>query len=203
MRPWDHIRVGVDVDYETICNQFGGGWRLFDRWRELGNLLSGRHGWHFDLRGTEPAWNFGLFSEGLLVLHVTAQGQFYCHDHTTDSDHVAHNLAQVEAWIDSRTVSAERPSAAAVEMAQSSDWKMLTIIEFRLLVSWSDGSFAGSWPSHADAVLAPTLQEVLDGAAAQVCALYGAPPELAAELTIRVELDPSAVTQLRQHDSGS
>ncbi|GLY54852.1 hypothetical protein [Lentzea sp. NBRC 102530] len=203
MRPWDHIRVGFDADYETTCSQFGGGWQLLDRWRELGTLLSGRHGWHFDLHGGGPTWSFGLFSEGLLVLHVTAQGQFYCHDHVTDSDTVADDLAQVEAWIDSRTVSAEHPSAPAVEMAKSFNWKTLTIVEFRLLVSWSDGSFAGSWPSHSDAVIAPTLQEVLDGAAAQVCALYGAPPELAAELTIRAELDPSAVTQLRQTNSGS
>lgn len=203
MRPWDHIRVGFDADYETTCSQFGGGWQLLDRWRELGTLLSGRHGWHFDLTGAGPTWNFGLFGEGLLVLHVTAQNQFYCHDHTTDSDHVANDLIQVEAWIDGRTVSAERPSAAAVEMARSFDWKTLTTVEFRLLVSWSDGTFAGSWPSHADAVMAPTLPEVIDAAAAQVCALYDAPRELAGELTIRVELDPSAVNQLRQHGSGS
>ncbi|MFJ5984392.1 hypothetical protein [Lentzea sp. NPDC092896] len=203
MRPWDHIRVGFDADYETVCDQFGGGWQLLDRWRELGTLLSGRHGWHFDLHGGGPTWSFGLFSEGLLVLHVNAQGQIHCYDHTTDSDHITGDLAQVEAWIDSRTVSAERPSATAVEMAQSFNWKTLTTVGFRLLVSWSDGSFAGSWPSHADAVIAPTLQEVLDGAAAQVCSLYGAPPELAADLTIRVELDPSAVTHLRQHDSES
>lgn len=54
MRPWDHIRVGFDANYETICNQFGGGWQLIDQWRELGTQLSGRHGWHFDLHGTEP-----------------------------------------------------------------------------------------------------------------------------------------------------
>ncbi|HUQ56671.1 hypothetical protein, partial [Lentzea sp.] len=41
-------------------------------------------------------------------------------------------------------------------------------------------------------MIAPIWQEALDGAATQVCALYGAPQELAAELMVRGHPAPGA-----------
>ena len=74
-RPYEAVEVGVDIDYVSACETYGGGPNFLDSWKELGDLLAYRTGWHFDIvnRG-EALWSLGFFGESLLNISVAAGG---------------------------------------------------------------------------------------------------------------------------------
>jgi hypothetical protein len=50
--PRPHISVRVNFensDYYNVCLDYGGGRARLAAWRDLGDLLAHREGWHFDV----------------------------------------------------------------------------------------------------------------------------------------------------------
>ncbi|MEU1495744.1 hypothetical protein ABZ456_36560 [Streptomyces sp. NPDC005776] len=185
-------------DYNNACDTFGGGFERLPAWRELGNLLAHRAGWHFDVvnRG-EALWCLGVLGECRLAIHVTEESQYHCYDHGTDSDTVVADIPAVESWLQDREEAARQPSPVIMKMASAETWKLLKIYPFQLRVSWSDGYYAASVAALAEASFGRTAAEAVNGAGEMICQLFGAPAELAPELTLAAELDATAVRHIR------
>jgi hypothetical protein len=201
MRPYASVRVRFsNSNYDNACATFGGGDGLLPAWRDLGDLLAHRPGWHFDVvNGGEAQWSLGLLGESRLNIHVTDEKRYHCHDHDEDQDDVADAVAAVEVWLSNREERAKQPSTTLLKMARAMDWGVFKSHRFTLDVSWSDDYFAASLPDHYDAAFGRTLKEAISGAATMLCQLFDAPAELADQLTITVELDETAVRRVVAH----
>lgn len=189
----------INNDYEVICETFGGGIENLPAWRMLGNLLSGRTGWHFDfdLNRAEPTWNLGTFGESLLVIHINDLGRYHCYDHRADDDAITTDISAVEAWLEDREEQARRPSAALLEMARANDWQTLKNIPITLRVSWSDGHYCAATYQLDEVSFGQTLPEAVNRAAEMICLILGAPADVARSMTLAVELDASATARVR------
>ncbi|MEU9191125.1 hypothetical protein AB0D14_42870 [Streptomyces sp. NPDC048484] len=189
----------INNDYEAICEAFGGGFENLPAWRTLGNLLAGRAGWHFDLNlhNAEPIWSLGTFGESLLLIHVNDLCQYHCYDHRADDDTTTTDVSAVEAWLEPREEQARRPSATLLEMAQANGWQTLKILPIPLRVSWSDGHFCAATYPLDEVSFGRTLPEAVNRAAEMICQFLGAPADIAASMTLTVELDASATARIR------
>ncbi|MYS36331.1 hypothetical protein K388_06980 [Streptomyces sp. KhCrAH-43] len=185
-------------DYDNVCDTFGGGIDRLPAWRELGNLLAHRPGWHFDVVNQgEALWCLGVLGECRLAIHVTGGLQYHCYDHGADSDTVAADTTAVESWLKGREEAAQQPSPLIIEIASADSWKLLKSHPFRLRVSWSDGYYAASVAALAEASFGRTVAEAVNGAAEMICQLFGAPVEFSPDLTLAAELDETAVRHIR------
>jgi hypothetical protein len=209
-RPYDSVQVNFDnSSYDNVCLDYGGGPASLSAWRELGDLLARRAGWHFDVVSTgsqgEPLWSAGLFGESRLNIHVDQDGRFACFDYDADKagdadpDTTCATIAEVEAWIAARADRAGRPSAAAVAYARDSDWALLKTYAHPVTVTWSDGAYHASLSGLFEASAAATLQDALGGVASLLCGLLGAPAGLASQVPLTACLDQAAVQRLREH----
>ncbi|CAG6397612.1 hypothetical protein NMG29_39200 [Streptomyces cocklensis] len=185
-------------DYDNVCETFGGGFERLPAWRELGNLLAHRPGWHFDVvNHGEALWCLGVLGECRLAIHVNDDLLFHCYDHDQDSDAVAADSTEVETWLQAREETARQPSGLLLKMASSDSWNLLKLYTFRIRVSWSDGYYAASVIALAEASFGRTVPEAVNGAAEMICRLFNAPAELAPSLTLAAELDETAVQRMR------
>lgn len=98
------VEVNFDnSDYDNVCDTFGGGFDRLPAWRELGNLLAHRPGWHFDVVNQgEALWCLGVLGECRLAIHVTEGLRYHCYDRGSDSDTVAADTTAVESWLKDR-----------------------------------------------------------------------------------------------------
>lgn len=205
MEPHSNVRVGFTADYSSACTAFGGAddRNVAAAWRELGHLLAGRSGWHFDVTNIrlrpEVLWGLGTFGASLLSIYVDEQARFVCFDYEEDrTDHCA-DVAAVEKWLADREERAKRPNAAQVELARADDWRGLKIHRYTVMVSWSDGYYCASvHGAMLDATFGQTLQQAVNRTGEMICGMYGAPTELASELNLVVELDRSAADRIRE-----
>lgn len=207
-RPYKSVRVNFDnSDYDNVCDDYGGGQGLLPAWRDLGDLLAHRAGWHFDVNMAsqdKALWSAGLFGESRLNIHVDEDGKFACFDFEADkagepdSVAVCATIAEVEEWVAVREQRAGRPSAAAVAWARDGDWGALKNYAHPVRVTWHDDSYHASLPGLFEAGVGDKLQDALDGVASLVCGLIGAPAKLASQVPLTAELDQAAVQQLRQ-----
>ncbi|WP_030935694.1 type II toxin-antitoxin system HicB family antitoxin [Streptomyces sp. NRRL B-24720] len=197
--PYLSVRVNFDnSDYDNVCVTYGGGVDRLPAWRELGNLLAHRSGWHFDVvNNGEALWSHGVFGDARLTIFVNQDLRFHCCDHDEDSDTFAADIPAVESWLSGREEGARKPSSTAITFASADNWKYLKLRPIQLRVSWSDGNYSATMPGLSDASFGHTLAEALDRAAEMICQLLGAPVEVARELTISAELEETAVRQLR------
>ncbi|MFF3967946.1 hypothetical protein ACFYZI_41135 [Streptomyces griseorubiginosus] len=189
----------INNDYEVICESFGGGSENLPAWQALGHLLAGRTGWHFDfeLNHADPTWNLGTFGECVLVVHVNELGQYHCYDHRADADMITTDIPAVEVWLMDREESARRPSTVLREMARANDWQTLRNLPITLKVSWSDGYFSAAAYELDEVSFGDSLIEAVDRAGQMICQLLGAPPEIAREMNLSVNLEASATARLR------
>lgn len=207
--PHTNARVGFDADYDNACLAFGrGGDRtIMAAWRELGDLLAGRAGWHFDIvnagaAAPEALWSLGLFGASRLNIHVNDVGWFECFDYDEDRTDVCATIADVTAWIEDadREERARKPTDLQSEIASGDDWKIFKVHKHTVLISWSDDYYSAAILGAAhDAAFGKTLKEAIDRASEMLCGLFGAPPGIALELNLVVELDGTATNQLRQN----
>lgn len=197
--PYQSVRVTFsNNDYRNVCEDFGGGFEAWPAWGALGNLLAHRPGWHFDVvNGGEPLWSIGVLSESRLSVFVEDGSAYHCYDIGRDDEATLGSVAAVEAWLEPREEQARQPSAVSRGIARSDNWRVLKAYEFRLYVSWSDGYFAATLPSLAEASFGQTLAQAVNRAGEMLCHLFEAPSELAPELTMLLELDAAATTRLR------
>ena len=80
MRPYAAVRVRFsNADYDNVCNRYGGGPDQLEQWRDLGDLLHGRAGWHFNVvNDGEALWCLGVLGSSLLSIDVDAdRGYFF------------------------------------------------------------------------------------------------------------------------------
>ncbi|MGW6015833.1 hypothetical protein [Streptomyces sp. NPDC055210] len=189
----------VNNDYEGICEAFGGGFEKLPAWQTLGNLLSGRAGWHFDvdLHNAEPVWSLGTFGESLLVIHVNDLGQYHCYDQRADDDTITPDISAVGAWLEPREEQARRPSLTLLQMAHVNGWQGLKSFPITLKVSWSDGHYCASIHQLDEVSFGQTLPEAVNRAAEMICLFLGAPADVATSMNLAVELDPSATARVR------
>jgi hypothetical protein len=202
------VRVHFDnSDYDNVCLDYGGGQARLSAWRDLGDLLAHRAGWHFDVNtATEDQvlWSAGLFGESRLNIHVDENGRYVCFDYDADkagepnSVTVCATIPAVEAWITQRQQRAARPSSTAVAYARDGDWSGLKTYANQVRVTWFDGSYHASLSGLFEGGVGATLQDALDGVAALLCGLLGAPVGLAPLVPVTAELDEAATNQLRQ-----
>lgn len=205
-RPYVSVRVNFEnSDYDNACLDYGGGRARLAAWRDLGDLLAHRAGWHFDVNTAsqdKALWSAGMFGESRLNIHVDANGRFACFDYDADKAGEADpattcaTIAEVEDWIAARADRAARPSATAVAYAADSDWAGLKAYAHPVRITWSDGSYHASLSEIFEASAGTTLQDALDGVASLLCALLGSPAELAPQVLLTAELDRAAVEQL-------
>lgn len=197
--PYATVRVNFsNSDYQNVCDDFGGGFDRWPAWRDLGNLLAHRPGWHFDVvNGGEALWCLGVLGESLLTVFVNEDLRYHCCDHARDEDLIADDTSAVQAWLEEREDEAKKPSRTLIAMASDANWKYFTLFPFQLRVSWSDGYFAAHLPNLAEPSFGRSLAEAVNGTAEMICQLFGAPPELAPQLTIALELDTAASQKLR------
>lgn len=196
--PYKTVRVSFDNDdYENACERFGGGFEALPAWQDLGNLLAYRAGWHFNIADPgEALWCCGVLGESRLVVYVKPAG-FHCYDRAEDSEAVVPDTAGIEAWLAPREADASTPSALMQEMAKANDWQVLRIHQFLLDMSWSDGMFCATLPALHEPSFGIGLGDAINGAAEMLCQLFGAPLELASQLTIAVNMDQSATDHVR------
>lgn len=206
--PHINVRVGfANADYINACADFGPSddRKVIAAWQELGDLLAGRSGWHFDIVSTsggqrEALWSLGTFGAALLNIGLDEQAQFRCFDYLEDQSQDCSIVAEVERWLAGREERAKKPNAAQLELAQADDWWGLKIHRYTAVVSWSDGYYSATvLGAMLDAAFGETLQQAINCVGEMICAMYDAPAALAAELKLAVELEPSAVDRIRQH----
>ncbi len=199
VRPYTTVRIGNDNDdYDNVCATYGGGSDLLPAWRDLGDLLAYRPGWHFDIVNKgEALWSLGLFGESRLNIHVNDDARYHCFDYGQDASADFGDIPSVEAWLTDREEKAKAPSKTILALVRADDWALLKRHPLRLLVSWSDGYYAASLPHHYDASIAATLKQAVNGAAQMLCTLLRAPVDLAPEVKLIVELDETATERLR------
>jgi hypothetical protein len=197
VQPYETVRIKFfNNNYRTVCEAFRG-WEQWPAWEQLAGMLAHRAGWHFDVQHDGPLWSLGVLGESRLNIHVTDAGMFHLFDYDKDEAVDVATVEEIEQWLDGREDRAKQPSALLLELASSSEWRVLKHHEFTLLVSWSDGRYAAVLPDHLlDVAFGTTVAEALTAAAVMVCRFFGAPVELAPELTMKAELDASAVRQL-------
>ena len=207
-RPHVNVRVSfANADYINVCADFGPSddRKVITAWQELGDLLAGRSGWHFDIVSTsggqrEALWSLGTFGASLLNIGLDAQARFRCFDYLEDQSQDCSSVADVERWLTGREERAKKPNAAQLELAQADDWWGLKSHRYVAVVSWSDGYYSATvLGAMLDAAFGETLQQAVNRAGEMICDTYDAPPELAAELKLAVELEPSAVDRIRQY----
>lgn len=202
------VRVHFDnSDYDNVCLDYGGGQARLAAWRDLGDLLAHRVGWHFDVNtaSADPVlWNAGLFGESRLNIHVAGNGGYACFDYDADKAGdpnpvtVCATIPAVEAWLADRERGAARPSSTAVAYAQDGAWRVLKTHANLVRVTWADGFYHASLSGLFEVGVGTTLQDALDGVAVLLCRLLGAPAELAPQVPMTAELDEAAMAQLRQ-----
>jgi hypothetical protein len=108
-RPYVSVRVNFEnSDYDNACLDYGGGRARMAAWRDLGDLLAHRAGWHFDVNTAsqdKALWSAGMFGESRLNIHVDANGRLACFDYDADKAGEADpattcaTIAEVEDWI--------------------------------------------------------------------------------------------------------
>ena len=200
MRPYAEVRVRFDNnDYDNVCDRYGGGPDRLDQWRDLGDLLHGRAGWHFNVvNDGEALWSLGVLGSSLLNISVDVdRGGFHCFDYTQDDGDWLDDLAAVEAWLAPREDQAKQIPADYRASMRADDWWLFKGFTFELQVSWSDGTYAAAAKQLAEVAFGSTLEQGLSNAAEMICSLFEAPRELASQLKLTVELDLSATRALR------
>jgi len=200
MRPYAAVRVRFsNADYENVCDRYGGGPDRLEQWRDLGDLLHGRAGWHFNVvNDGEALWCLGVLGSSLLSIDVDVdRGGFHCFDLLQDGDAWVGDLASVEAWLAPREDQAKQIPADRRAWMRADDWQLLKGFTFELQVSWSDGTYAAAATQLAEVAFGSTLEQALSNAAEMICSLFEAPRELASQLKLTVELDLSATRALR------
>ncbi|WP_189784846.1 hypothetical protein [Streptomyces capitiformicae] len=196
--PYQSVRVNfANSDYRNVCEDFGGGFDAWPAWEALGNFLAHRPGWHFDVvKHGEPLWSLGLLGESRLNVSVEDDGSYHCYDADRDDDVTLSSVGDVESWVEPREDEARKPSRVLLGMARSDDWRILKAHLFQLYVSWSDGYFAATLPALTETGFGRTLAEAVNHAGQMLCHLFGAPIELAPQLTMLLELDVAATRRL-------
>jgi hypothetical protein len=201
VHPYRSVRVSfANSDYDNVCETYGGGPARLAAWRDLGDLLAHRAGWHFDVDASrgEVLWSLGLLGESRLNVHVGNDGQYICFDYAQDAETSCAGIPAVNAWLSTREHGAGKPSDALLALAQADDWNILKRYRHWLRVIWSDGHYSVSLPHLYDASFGATLTDAVNSAAEMLCQLFGAPADLAPQLTIEVELDETATAQVRR-----
>ncbi|MGW4805823.1 hypothetical protein [Kitasatospora sp. NPDC004272] len=200
MRPYTEVRVGFsNSDYDNVCERYGGGHERLGEWRDLGDLLHGRTGWHFDVvNDGEALWSLGVLGSSLLNISVDEEGGFHCFDYLGDEAVLLESISQVEQWLAPREENAKQPQDGQIEMLRTNDWQLFKMMDFTVRVTWSDGTYTAVLPQVADAAFGSSLPDTLNAAAEMLCHTFKAPLELAPALQLTAELDLSAVQELRR-----
>lgn len=197
--PHQSVRVNfANSDYRNVCETFGAGFEAWPAWEALGNLLAHRPGWHFDVvNDGEPLWSLGVLGESRLNVSVEDDDRYHCYDADRDDDATFSSVGDVESWMEPREEEARKPSRVLLDIARSDNWRILKAHPFRLYVSWSDGYFAATLPALTEAGFGRTLAAAVNHAGEMLCHLFGAPIELAPELTMLLEVDVASTQRLR------
>ena len=207
--PHQTVEVGfTNNDYVNVCDTYGGGHKLLDKWRALGDLLAHRPGWHFDVvnRG-EALWSLGAFGESLLNIHVQENGTFGCLDYIQDKRGTgdgeawfeARTVDEVEAWLDKREAQSRQPSELAKQLLSDEDWRILRIHEFKVKVTWSDGWYLADVRGiPEEATFEKTLHDLIASTRAMITRYVDAPADLASDLRVRVELDDRSANKFAE-----
>jgi hypothetical protein len=199
MHPYTQVRVGLsNADYDNVCEAYGGEYARLGAWRDLGDLLAQRVSWHFDLdlAHGEIGWHLGVLGEARLVITVADSG-YRCYDHAQDESVICETVLDVTQWLDEREEAASEPSDMLRRLGQADDWAVFKAYAYKVYLTWSDGYFAASVPGFQDAAFGPGLAETLNGAAEMICRFFGAPEDLASQLTLTAELDEAATAHAR------
>lgn len=189
-------------DYVNVCEAYGGGSELLDRWRDLGDHLAHRPGWYFTVgpvpgEGTTAIWNLGAFGASLLVISVQPDGQYDCFDYEEDSNTVITDLADVEDWLSGREERARRITDLTLEGFASRNWLILREWEFDVRVDWQAGAYIASMPKlPLEATFAETIPIVIRQTQEMIVQVIGAPAELAKDLRMSMRLTPEATARL-------
>ncbi|WP_458246837.1 hypothetical protein [Streptomyces sp. MAI_2237] len=197
--PYQSVRVNFsNSDYQNICEDFGGGHEAWPAWRELGDLLAYRSGWHFDFvnRG-KPLWSLGVLGESRLNISVDGDSRYHCYNRDRNDEATLDSIAEVEDWLGPREEEVGKPSEVSLNIARSDDWRILKVHAFRLSVSWSDGYSPQRCRRSRRRDSGRRWRRPVNRAGEMLCHLFGAPTELAPELTMELELDSAATQRLR------
>ena len=208
------VEVGFDTtDYVRACDTFGGafggGDKVLDQWRALGDFLADRTAWRFHITyGGYAMWSLGAFGASLVNIHVKDDGRFYCLDSIEDKLSPADNthawlettsLQEVEAWLADREAQYRKPSATQMQTFAEEDWRVLRRHVFCVRVTWSDGWYLANVRGlPEETTFEKTLQAVIGSSKAMITRSVQAPPELTAELRVRVEIDDAAAKQFTE-----
>ncbi len=185
----------ANSDYVNVCETYGGGWQLLGWWQDLGDLLVHRPGWYFEMGSGQLLWNLGTFGASMLNIHVDKNGNFHCFDYADDEAVQLRTVGEIEAWLAPREANARQPTTLQDNLLKDSDWRILRsgASVFDVRISWSDGwYYADVRGLPEEAVFEKTVKAVIKSARAMLVRSFGAPDDVAPQLTLRVALDEKA-----------
>jgi hypothetical protein len=193
--PHTTVEVRFDnADYVNACARWGGGEALLDKWRELGDRLAHRTGWHFDIVNYgEALWSLGAYGESRLNITVHDDG-YHCFDYDEDTTRIVQSVAAVESWLEDREEKSREFSPVLRHYMSNSDWALMRTYEQDVHVTWSDGWFSATVRGlRIEPCLAATLAEVVRNAQQMIVRAADAPDDLAADIPVRLHVDPNSV----------
>jgi len=196
--PYREVHVGISMlDYVQVCEVFGGGHPNLEAWKDLGNLLAHRVGWHFELvNWGEPLWSLGSFGESMLNIQITDKG-FGCFDYREDESSVFDTIALVSNWVDAREMDARQLSELSSEWLSANNWELLRRHIFVAQISTIGQQFL----TEVDGVLGPgqmseNFVEAVRCSGTLIVDFLNAPQELAPSIRVDLRCDPSAAELL-------
>lgn len=193
--PHRSVHVGISMlEYSQVCDVFGGGHQNLEAWKELGNLLANRVGWHFELvNWGDPLWSLGSFGESMLNIGISENG-FGCFDYRDDESWDFDNISDVSDWVDAREMNARQLSQMSHEWLSANDWALLKSHTFDAQISTIEQHFL----TEVDGVLEPgrmseSFIDAVQNARQLIIDFLSAPQHLAASISVNLSCDPTSV----------
>jgi hypothetical protein len=180
--------------YEEYFKHYQGDGAV-ERWRELGDLLIGRPGWHFSFGDGRPLWSLGTSGASLCNIYVQSDGKFHLFDYLEDSEVSVGTVGEIEAWLeeDMRELLARRPPPVQLHLVSHNNWELLLSNAYLVRVTWSDDRYSATVNGLAhEPTFHATYEAVIRSAREMIVREFYAPIRLADEIRIVEELDDRA-----------
>jgi predicted RNase H-like HicB family nuclease len=201
VNPYNRIVVELNLgDYLVTATSLNG-WDSEQWWRDLGDLLYGRAGWHCEIvntsQGVEMVWSFGAMGSALFIISFGEAPAYHLYDHEADDDLMFEDVEALRAWLDDNEQRHLEYPRRLRNYAADADWAMLKSFPFSVDVTYDGAAWIATFRELPLTYSSgQSLAEVISNAREAITEAFDAPIAAALDLQVAVRLDAAASAAL-------
>lgn len=182
---------------------FHGGDEATERWwKDLGDLLYGRPGWHCEITnatsGPAMIWSFGAVGTSLFNLAYEGRADYAVFDWETDATIRFGGVTELQDWLEANEPRHAEHTLGLRDLAgATTGWAVLKRMGFDVDVTFDTDSWIATVRKLPVTMsLGGSLEQAVSNAREAIAHAFNAPEDVAPDIQVRVHLDQPASAAL-------